>query len=692
MEYGYIGVSLHGHFESNLAVKYSFAPELNAKDGIDPDALPEWQASLPDPEAIVRCFVNVRECYVMWQNAIGHYYGLITTNPLDPQTGRVMVTIMVQSGVEINGRTVFTALNGLKKVFLEEGNTSDSAVLQVLHASGVPVKPLMLPAWKTTDGESVTKSMCYRTYLSTRELETIFSFPNQPEYDKYAHVIAVTATCSLRPGIKVERIMMPIKKTYSVVSPEDVTPSQTTVTDGDRLSLTYQKPGFNPRKETVTIGSPSPYVHIEGSVVVVKTPAESGLGFTRRVRLTVISAKGGMINGYTVSVNDRQVNTMDPFIELTESDLKSGHKVVIQAASNNYHPLKVELDPDAIDADKGVELVLVPIEQGIVLRLDFGENRVFEQHISIEKNTPEYSQLHSGNFHGFRAHRLATAGEVYHVDVRAAGKPVTPAFENVTGKNETLSVPAKRVVPVFEKVGGKKEEPKPAVEPKPIEEEKPVEKPAKKAKSVDENGDTKGGKMKLRPGLFIGIVAILAVIICCIIFLPTWTLKPGKTAQSAENSEIQAVENVAPAAEAAPAAAEPAPAAAPAPAQMSADEQADIEYLNANRKWKRADLKSESARQLFDAIAQGDIKAFVNNPYFTTPNRATNKDAINVADFVWAAYGSPTQRSNEVAMKRGVKEDAVNMYDLYEATARVKPAKDEVNKEPRPGTTATANN
>ena len=678
-EFGYIGVSLHGHFDNTLAIKYSFAPELNSIGATEPDALPEWQASLPDPDAIVRNFVNARESYVMWQNKLGHYYGLITTNPMDPHTGRVMVTIMSRSGAEMNGHKVFSVLNSLKKTFLEDGDTSDSSVERILRSTGISEQPLMLDAWKSKDGDNIVKSMCYRTYLSTRELETIFSFPEQPDYDKYAYVIAVTATCSLRPGVLVDRIMTPIKKVYSVVCPPDAEASQATVADGDRLAITYSKTGFNSRKETVTIGSPSPYVTIDGSIVMVKTPTESGLGFTRRVRLTVVSAKGGMINGYTVTVNDRRVNTMEPFIELTESDMRSGQKIVIQAASNNYHPLKMEIDPAEINAEKGVELVLMPIEQGIVLHLDFGENRIVEHQISLEKNTPEYSQLHSGNFHGFRAHRLTAPGEVYHVDVRAAGKPVTPTFENVAAKNTPAAAPV-RTVPVFEKVDdARKPEPKP--EPEPVSDDKaeetaPVEAP--------EKAEKKPSKPLMRPGLFIGLVAIAAVIICCIIFLPTWTLKSSKSASKAPDAPVAVVENAEVPADTAAKAAET-PAAPAAQSALSADEQADLDYLNAQRSWKRDALKSESAKQLFDAIAQGDIKAFVSHPYFTTAGRATNKDAVNVADLVWASYGSPTQRSNEVTMKKTVKSDAVNLWDLYEAVARVKPRDDEANKNPRPG-------
>ena len=90
----YIHVAMHGHFDGKLAVKYAF----NADDA-------EWMASLPDPDAIVRNFMSVRECYVMWRNEFGHYFSMITSDPLDPKAGRMMVTVMADNGCMLAGRS-----------------------------------------------------------------------------------------------------------------------------------------------------------------------------------------------------------------------------------------------------------------------------------------------------------------------------------------------------------------------------------------------------------------------------------------------------------------------------------------------------------------------------------------------------------------------------------------------------------
>lgn len=124
----------------------------------------------------------------------------------------------------------------------------------------------------------------------------------------------------------------------------------------------------------------------------------------------MVSAKGAPLNGYTITLNGRPVNTMEPCLVFLEKDLMPGEEVDLLVQSNNYRPLKLKKPTEEMLATEELELVMQPVEQGVTLRLDFGDGRVFEQQISIEKNTPEYNRLHSGNFHGFRAHRQADSG------------------------------------------------------------------------------------------------------------------------------------------------------------------------------------------------------------------------------------------------------------------------------------------
>ncbi len=194
-----------------------------------------------------------------------------------------------------------------------------------LLEAGVPLEPLMLEAWKYTasaEGNTEPKGeAAYRTYISVQELESIFSFPGQPEYAAYRCIIVVSATTSLRPGVKMPRITVSIRKQYGVVCPDGVTASAPLVYDGDRLVLTYSKEGFNTHTETVVVGNPAAYTKYEGSTIQVRTAAQTGIRFIRRIPVKVTSTKGVPLNGYTISVNGHSVSTADPYIDFTERDL-----------------------------------------------------------------------------------------------------------------------------------------------------------------------------------------------------------------------------------------------------------------------------------------------------------------------------------------------------------------------------------
>lgn len=414
-DYSYIHVALRGEVQGATRTIYSYPSNGSATD-------PDWNAATVEPGAAIKRFLNASECYVIQSTPVGHYLSLITRNPLAPDRGFMMISIMVDNGCALTGRQALNAFNTLKKALIEEEKYTDEAVDEALLAAGVPLHPVKLEAWTyNPDRKEPESEAGYRTYMSVQELESIFSFPGQPDYADYRCILVVSATTSLRPGVKMPRITAPIRKQYDIVCPEGVTASAPLVYDGDRITLTYSKEGFNTHTENVVAGTPAAYTKYEGSTIHVRTAAQTGIRFIRRIPVKVMSAKGTALNGYTISVNGRSISTMDPYIDFTEKDLTPGSEVDIQVASNNYRPLKLKQPAEQVLTTDELELTLQPVEQGVTLRLDFGDGRVFEQQISIEKSTPEYNRLHSGNFHGFRAHRQVTDNkdeEVYNVDVR----------------------------------------------------------------------------------------------------------------------------------------------------------------------------------------------------------------------------------------------------------------------------------
>lgn len=669
-EYSYLHVALRGEVQGATRTLYSYPSEENDFD-------PRWNSTLVEPGAAVKRFLNANECYILQSTPLGHYFSLITRNALNPERGYMMISLLVNDGCSLTGRQLMNAFNNLKKAFIEEENLSDAAVDEAFAQASVPTEPLQLEAWryKAPADEEKPAEAAYRTYISQQELESIFSFPCQPGYEGYRCIIVVSATTSLRPGVKMPRITAPIRKLYSVVCPEGVTASSMQVYDGDRLELSFSKEGFNTHVETVIVGTPSAYTKYEGSTIAVRSAAQTGIRFERRIPVKVLSAKGVALNGYTITLNGRPVNTMDPFIELFEKDLQPDTDVELTVQSNNYRTLKLKKPSAEMLVTEELELVMQPVEQGVTLRLDFGDGRVFEQQISIEKNTSEYNRLHSGNFHGFRAHRLVTQddSEVYNVDVRITSRPVAPNFEAARG--ESASEPAHKA-PKFENIS---DEAKP--DRRPIDATLPVadRREAEKAPvdqtvrpdfdyDDDDDDDSADSKAWYRRGAFLwgGLGVIIAIV------LLTWLLPQftGSTSDPAPAEEFAAD-------------ATPGEETQPAPVALTPQEEADVAYLNSNPVWDLSKLQSEMGKSLFKAIEEGDIDAVVNNPYYAVAGRCTNEKANLAADLIWRAKGSFSDSANRRTMRSAIKNGSIDLKAFSDNLAKRRPA-EKANEAPRP--------
>lgn len=676
--YDYIRVTLSEMLPAGPHIIYSY-----------PAGEPEDEAAVFDATKAVGEFLNLKECYALWSLPQGHYFALVTPDPAN--AGRSLaLTLRLDNECGMAGKRIVGILGELKKLLVEDRSLSSDAVDRCLAALSVPKEPERLKSWQyekpLTSASAPKRPLCYRTYASTSELDAILSFPTQVEYACFDRVLAVQATAPLRPGSHLDRITAQLKREYTVLCPVGCTPSRTVVSDGERLTLTFTKAGFNPRTENISVGAPSPYVRYDGPAIRVKTAAESGMGFVRRVPLVVRSAKGQPVNGFTINVNGRPINTMEPYIEITERDLSPSAKTEIQVTSNNYKPLKVVKTPAELIGCEKVELVLEPIEQGITLRLDFGQGRIFQQEITIEKNTKEYSQLHSGNFHGFRAHRLTVAGnaEVYNVDMSSPTRPATALSQAQAAQSSPASAPEgqphqyeprvqepaprKPVAPVFDKVdssSSRKERKEMRLRDKEITREIIAD-----AASKDSGEGIEVEEKRSNKGLW--IVVILLVL-----------LLGGGAAYFLLPDSTPSQELVADASVETPGDAAAEPKAAPAAAAPTPGEAEDIAYLNDNtRTWKIEDLKSDKYKALINSIAEGDIEGFLNNDYIAVDANLKNNTARQIADMLWAAKGSPNDASNRKAMKKNVKDGTVAVWDLYEAVARVKPA--EPNTAPRP--------
>ena len=520
--------------------------------------------------------------------------------------------------------------------------------------TNTPMKWIWLHDWYRKSEEAA-----YRTYISHQELESIFSFPRQPEYETYRCVLVVSATTSLRPGVKMPRITAPIRKQFDIVCPEGVTSSAPLLYEGERVTLTYSKEGFDSHTESFVVGNPSAYAKYSGPIINIRTAAQTGIRFVRRVPVKVTSTKGTALNGYTISVNGHAVSTDEPYIEFTERDLEPGTEVEIQAASNNYSPLKLSIPAEEMLVKEELPLQLKPVEQSVTLRLDFGDGRVLEQEISIERNTPEYNRLHSGSFHGFRANRQVNddQSEIYNVDLRVAASRPGRTEGGVLGRMK-----APKFINVSDDASA--EDDRPVIDASLPEGPDEAEAPDTENYDGDDNDSSRRSSSTKR-WVLIGAAVVLAVVAAAI-FMPRGEKFDATPAAETEMLTAEEGEKTT------------------APAPLTPEEQADVDYLNGSSAWMLSKLQSPMGLGLAEAMRNGDLEALANNDYFTVKGRCTNNKAIELVDMAWRAIGSPNETGNRNRLKKASNtQESISLYDLVNIMAKVRPA-EHANERPRP--------
>lgn len=660
-EYSYIHITLRGPSQGTTHTLFTYP-------AADDPAAGCRDTQLVEPGAAVKRFLNAQECYVLQQNETGHVISLITRDPADAAAW-MMVALEVDNGCSLTGRQTLEALTNLRRTLIEEGNRTEEGVDVALIEARVPRLPVRLQSWTYSapahgEGEEApTPEAAYRTYISQQELEAIFAFPSQPEYGSYRCVLVVPATASLRPGVKMPRITVPVKRQYSVECPVGVKASRELVYDGDILELTYEKEGYNPHKERVTVGEPSAYTKAEGAKLCVRTAVQTGIRFVRRVRVKVVSSKGGDLRGYTITLNGRLINTMTPYIDFTPRDLPEGEQVEIKVESNNYKPLKLSRPTEEMLTTEELVLELQPVEQPVTLRLDFGDGRVLTQEITIEKNTPEYNRLHSGNFHGFRAHRQVTAdnSEVYNVDVRLTNPPVAPNFETAQREESERRL----TTPRFENIADESADERPRIDTTLPTDPRRAAEPEEADDDYDV-ADTDTTPFYRRKGLMWGVCGALVII--AVVALALLIPEAGTDPDASHAGGVTLTDSV----------------SAPAPVATSTpEEQADIDYLNGNAAWTLSKLQSPMGQALAKAMTDGDLRALAENDYFAVRGRCTNAKATQIVEMAWAAIGSPNARGNSRRLSEAAKTGDIDLHKLTEAMAKVRPSEN-INDSPRP--------
>ena len=628
-----------------------------------------------DGRNITEQFANFSTGYVISHRQDKLIFTLLHADA--PNAPVLAVTVSIDSDVLLPGRLIVKLLADLRSQLGETDSLSEPTFNHLIRAIGFPVAPLRRPC---TLPKSNRTGICYRTYVSPTELNRILTFPRQPQYTDYSDIVIVPATIVALDS-NLPRLQGMPEALLAVICPKGVTAASDTAPANKPLTLTYSMPHFRSVDITFTPDEPNCYATIQGPALVVKDALHAGIDFrSLPCKCDVSMPDGTPVRQFSISVNGHPADMDGDKIIFRSADFHPSGSASLSVSSTNFIAATRSITPDQINPDSPLHFTLEQEESSVLLRLNFSDSRVIEQRIAVGKSSPEYCQLRAGNFHGFRAHRLASPGaETYNVDMTcameaaAAPKP-KPVAETPVAREEPKPQPQKAV---------EKPQPKKPVQPEIVD------------FSNDTNviSDTEPEKPKAKRILTIlGIILAIAVAAVLVWYLPKaigGSAADDKVVDTAATTLSERVDTITPEAPVAAVSAEATENVANESAESSVAanpeaEAADIAYLNSSKIWKRSDLKSDKYRALYDAITDGNINAIASSEYFATTGRATNANAVKMVDAAWSSLGTGTQKANERELRKMQKAGEIDLAKLYDNLARFRDK--EPNKTPRPGT------
>ena len=677
------------------------------------DSAPTVQ--LPALNEIASNFEGLSEGYLLWGSGKKRAYSYFI---LDGAEGHpvLTVTLLVDRDVLLAGRPIINLLSAIKNRAIDGDDLTPEVLDRLVGENGFSEEALRSACESAIDGSGTGVGM--RIYTSPTELTNILGFPRQKAYEPYRGVLFVPATVHMfeEAAGNIPEITTPLDKALMVVFPEGVEVSEQKVSLSDHLQLTYLSDGFDPVSVKFEVGTTNRYVRINGPALVVNGARHAGVVFRRRVPYSVVTKDGTPIDTYTILIDERTANRSDDGFEITNSDFRNG-TIKISVSSTNFSTYTQEFTPESLAEATPLEIVLMPDAKEVLLRLDFGDGRIVEESVSIEKNAPEYCQLRAGRFHGFRAHRLmGSTPETYNIEV----KPTTIVRPQQTPQQQTLPLEeakeeqAKQIVaPAIEKeVVPEKPASQyvaPVIEkaPSAIWEEKKHEIKAPEftnttrgEKEPEKKKEETTPKKPIIPAEYqkwakYG-VAILAAVLVVWLLAAIFSGSSEETPSVVDTTNVETSQIIAAPGTGAPglepqtpatataSTSETATTATAAPAAATDDEKADIEYLNSNKTWSASKVKSEKYKALFTAISEGNIDAIIKHDYFAVKGQATNSNAQKVIDFIWLAKGSNQENAQSNVLKKHGKKSEIDVYKLMDDLSRKLPAKDEQNTAVRP--------
>lgn len=318
--------------------------------------------------ALLDNFFDADEVFTITPTAEGWQYARVTR-----RHATVILTLAVKS--MLPGRTIAEILR-LAGAYPDNEEELEAAMIK----AGIPTHSFHAPGWMQPSVNSAAQGTALRTYLSVKDLETMLSFPFQQGSYPFERVVLASATLPAVPEAGFTRLGDRIERRYMVIYPAGVTPSSTSVVEGNKLTLTYTAPGCEPSVTHFTAGRTCPFVTYNGAAIMVqpiealgikltplKSPLEAGqrtvtliMKFDRTREVTATATfnrdsteysllRDGVFHGYRARrLAVKSKGDESYMIDLRQADNESDSIIVEQPVASTETPADTPVLPDQI--------------------------------------------------------------------------------------------------------------------------------------------------------------------------------------------------------------------------------------------------------------------------------------------------------------------------------------------------------
>lgn len=729
-KYPYLDIAISVLDASQQPVNYSFnsAPTI----------------AMPSLSDLARHFVNLSDGYVMWQIGGRRAFTYFQLNESGSQTV-LAITVRLDPDVLIAGRPLVNLLGTIRRTLSDDSRLTHESLMRALTDSGFPETPLRsdaevtFPASATglacrtyISGTELANIMAYPRQKEYARFQGIVVVPATVSMQPDSSIPLIT-----EPLDKALMVVCPENVTASAncVELSDHLTLTYTMPGFDPQNVEFEVGTTN---RYVRINGPALVVNsaLHAGIIFTKSIAysvKSPSGKELETYTILINGRTATRNEGSFEVSNTDFTDGKVVVSVSSTNFGSYSREFTPEELSEAAPLDIVLEPQSrkitlrLDFGNGRTL-----EDSITLEkntpeynsLRAGSFHGFRAHRMVGANTETYSvdmrQAATGIASVPAATATAQRPAVAFTDTaapavtaptaetdrpkaaapavktpaddttRRVNGPVRPAIEKAPSAiwEEPKHV---RVTPKFENVSDNTDsnsDKSRGGERAGLLERKKAERRKETAQRVDDDLNTPETPKKKTDFdirlLIIGVAVVACgLVIWWLILLfsgnDTNTTADAQPAESIE--EVSYSESAAATGQPAATVAQPAAAAAPVAAATD-DEKADIQYLNTNSTWKLSELKSPKYRALLTAMKNGDIQAVVSNPYFAIAGTATNERALKVAEYLWNAKGTLSEKSNVTKLKDLTADDKANIGELYDQLSRRQPA--QPNTEPRP--------